>query len=61
MLSHRDEFLLMDIESILSREPPLFTFDLAAAGATVTLWKTVYFFIERVSLPKTRPRPLHAI
>jgi hypothetical protein len=27
----------------------------------VTLWKTVYFFIERVSLPKTRPRPLHAI
>ena len=37
------------------------TFNLAAAGAVVTLQKTVYFFIERVSLPKAHPRPLHAI
>src|SRR6267142_983548 len=36
----------------LSREPLLFTFNLAAAGAAVTLPETVYFFIKRVSLPR---------
>jgi hypothetical protein len=61
ILSHHDEFLPMDIECNLEQRALLFTFDLAAAGVAVTLWKTVYFFIERVSLPKTRPRPLHAI
>jgi len=35
----------------LSREL-LFTFDLAAACAAVTLRKTVYFLIKRVSLPR---------
>jgi hypothetical protein len=38
----------------LSSEPLLVTFDLAAAGAAVTLSKMV-FFIKRVSLPKTHP------
>ena len=61
ILSHRDELSRWMSSPILSSEPLLITFDLATAGAAVTLWKTVYFFIERVSLPKTRPRPLHAI
>ena len=43
ILSHHDEFLPMDVESNLEQRAALLYFDLAAAGAAVTLWQTVYF------------------
>ena len=60
ILSHHDEFLPMDVESNLEQRAALVYLRLSRRGRAVTLWK-VYFFIERVSLPKTHPRPLHAI
>jgi hypothetical protein len=62
ILSHHDEFLPMDIESNLEQRAALVYLRLSRrqrGGHTVQ--NGVLFHKERVSLPKTRPRPLHAI
>jgi len=52
ILSHHDEFLRWISSPILSSEPLLFTFELAAAAWRSHCGKRCNFFIERLSLPK---------
>ena len=61
ILSHHNEFLPMDVDSDLEQRASLVYFRLSRRARGGHIAKTVYFFIEGVSLPKTHPHPLHAI
>ena len=62
ILSHRDELLPMDVESNLEQRAAPHYLRLSHRGCGGhTVENGVPCPQQRVSLPKTRPRPLHAI